>query len=103
MTAQGFDLTLRLAEDAGVAAIAFHPRSAATQHKGQPDYELARELVDRIDVPVIISGGLDDAESARVAYEASGADAVMIARGALGQPLDLRGAHRRRGGPPGAR
>ncbi len=82
---EGFDLALRLA-DAGVAAIGFHPRSAATQHKGRPDYELARELVDRIDVPVIISGGLDTAEAARHAYEASGADAVMIARGSLGNP-----------------
>ncbi len=64
----------------------FHPRSAATQHKGQPDYALARELVDRISVPVVISGGLDSADAARRAYEASGADAVMIARGALGNP-----------------
>ncbi len=83
---EGFDLALRLAEQAGVAAIGFHPRSAATQHKGDPDYTLARELVDRIDVPVVISGGLDSADAARDAYEASGADAVMIARGALGNP-----------------
>jgi len=83
---EGFDLAVRLAEDAGVAAIGFHPRAAATQHKGQPDYALARELVDRIEVPVIISGGLDSAEGARDAYEASGADAVMIARGSLGNP-----------------
>ncbi len=83
---EGFDLALRLADEAGVAAIGFHPRAAATQHKGQPDYELARELVDRIDVPVIISGGLDSPDAARRAYEASGADAVMIARGSLGNP-----------------
>ena len=51
-------------------------RSAATQHKGSPDYGLARELVDRIPVPLIISGGLDSAEGARHAYEASRADAV---------------------------
>jgi tRNA-dihydrouridine synthase B len=83
---EGFDLALRLADEAGVAAVGFHPRSAATQHKGQPDYALARELVDRISVPVVISGGLDSADAARRAYEASGADAVMIARGALGNP-----------------
>jgi tRNA-dihydrouridine synthase B len=82
---EGFDLALRLA-DAGVAAIGFHPRSAATQHKGRPDYELARELVERTSVPIIVSGGLDTAEAARHAYEASGADAVMIARGSLGNP-----------------
>jgi tRNA-dihydrouridine synthase B len=82
---EGFDLALRLA-DAGVSAIGFHPRSAATQHKGQPDYALARELVERLDVPMIISGGLDTVEAARQAYDASGADAVMIARGSLGNP-----------------
>ena len=94
---EGFDLALRLAEEGGVAAIAFHPRSAATQHKGSPDYGLARELVDRIPVPLIISGGLDSAEGARHAYEASRADAVMIARGSLGNPWifeELTGARR---------
>lgn len=83
---EGFELALRLAGEAGVAAIGFHPRSAATHHKGEPDYALARELVEAIEVPVIISGGLDTAEDAREAYERSGAAAVMIARGSLGNP-----------------
>jgi nifR3 family TIM-barrel protein len=83
---EGFELALRLAEDAGVAAIGFHPRSAATQHKGRPDYALARELAGRLEVPMIVSGGLDTAEDAREAYEASRAEAVMIARGSLGNP-----------------
>jgi tRNA-dihydrouridine synthase B len=81
----GFDLALKL-EQAGVSAIGFHPRSAATHHKGDPDYALARELSGRLEIPMVISGGLDTAESARHAYAASGADAVMIARGALGNP-----------------
>jgi tRNA-dihydrouridine synthase B len=83
---EGFDLALRLADEAGTSAIAFHPRSAATQHKGQPDYAMARELAERLEVPMIISGGLDTAEAAREAYLASGAHAVMIARGSLGNP-----------------
>jgi tRNA-dihydrouridine synthase B len=82
----GFDLAIRLAEEAGVAAIAFHPRAATTGHKGSPDYELTRELVERVEVPVIVSGGLADADAARRAYEESGADAVMIARGSFGNP-----------------
>ena len=44
----GFDLAVRLAEEAGVAAIAFHPRAATKGHKGKPDYELTRELVERV-------------------------------------------------------
>lgn len=82
----GFELAIRLAEEAGVAAIAFHPRAATKGHKGKPDYELTRELSERLEVPVIVSGGLSDAEAARRAYEESGADAVMIARGSLGNP-----------------
>ncbi|HEX5374781.1 MAG TPA: tRNA-dihydrouridine synthase [Solirubrobacterales bacterium] len=82
----GFELAIRLAEEAGVAAIAFHPRAAAAGHKGSPDYELTRELVERVEVPVIVSGGLKSAAAARAAYEESGAAAVMIARGSLGNP-----------------
>ena len=94
----GFDLARRLAAEAGVAAIGFHPRPAAVHHAGEPDYALARELGASIDVPVIISGGLRSAAAARRAYEESGADAVMIARGGLGSPWifeELTGA-----GPP---
>jgi len=82
----GFELAQRLAADAGVAAIAFHPRSAAVQHKGEPDYALAARLVDALDAPVILTGGLHDAVSARRAFGRTGADAVMLARGALGNP-----------------
>jgi tRNA-dihydrouridine synthase B len=82
----GVGLGVRLAEEAGVAAIAFHPRSAAVQHRGEPDYGLVRELVGAVEVPVIVSGGLSSADRARRAYELSGADAVMIARGSFGNP-----------------
>lgn len=82
----GFDLSIRLVEEAGVAGIGFHPRVAKQGHKGQPDYAMARELTGEIDVPMIISGGLSSAAAARTAYEESNADAVMIARGSLGYP-----------------
>jgi nifR3 family TIM-barrel protein len=82
----GFDLAIRLVEEADVAAIAFHPRVARKGHKGTPDYALARELARSIPVPMIISGGLSDADAARKAYEESGADALMVARGSFGYP-----------------
>ena len=82
----GFDLSVRLVEEAGVAGVGFHPRVAKQGHKGQPDYAMARELGETIDVPMIISGGLSSAAAARNAYEQSGATAVMIARGSLGYP-----------------
>jgi tRNA-dihydrouridine synthase B len=82
----GFALAHRLVAEAGVAAIAFHPRSAAVHHKGAPDYELAARLVDSLPAPVILTGGLNDAEHVREVFARTGAAAVMLARGALGNP-----------------
>jgi tRNA-dihydrouridine synthase B len=82
----GFGLAHRLVQEAGVSAVGFHPRSAAVQHKGVPDYALAARLVATLDAPVILTGGLDDAASVREAIELTGAAAVMLARGALGNP-----------------
>jgi nifR3 family TIM-barrel protein len=82
----GFDLAHRLVEEAGVSAIGFHPRSAAVQHKGQPDYALAARLVESLPAPVVLTGGMSDASSVREAFELTGAEAVMLARGALGNP-----------------
>ena len=97
----GIELAVRLVEEAGVAAIAFHPRPATVGHKGEPDYALVRALTERVEVPVIVSGGLSSAALARAAYAASGADAVMIARGSFGNPwifAELLEAEA--GGPP---
>jgi tRNA-dihydrouridine synthase B len=82
----GFALAQRLVSEAGVAAIAFHPRSAAVHHKGVPDYALAERLVRTLDAPVILTGGLHDADSTLSAFHHTGAAAVMLARGSLGNP-----------------
>jgi tRNA-dihydrouridine synthase B len=82
----GVELARRLVEDAGVAGIAFHPRHASQQHSGSPDYALARELVQALPVPVVLSGGLANEPQALRAFEESGAEAIMLARGALGNP-----------------
>jgi tRNA-dihydrouridine synthase B len=82
----GVQLAKRLADEAGVAGISFHPRHASQQHAGSPDYGLAKELVERLSVPVVLSGGLSDEERTLNAFERSGAAAVMLARGSLGNP-----------------
>jgi tRNA-dihydrouridine synthase B len=82
----GVDLARRLEDEAGVAGIGFHPRHASQQHKGRPDYDLAAEVVAALEVPVVLSGGLLSDEAALDAFERSGAAAVMLARGSLGNP-----------------
>jgi tRNA-dihydrouridine synthase B len=83
----GVELAKRLVIDAGVAGLTFHPRHASQHHKGKPDYELARELVSELaPTPVIVSGGLRDPGTVARVYEQTGAAAVMLARGSLGNP-----------------
>jgi nifR3 family TIM-barrel protein len=82
----GVDVARRLASDAGVAGLCIHPRHASQRHSGSPDYALARALVEELPVPVLLSGGLHTAEKARTAFEATGAAAVLLARGSLGNP-----------------
>jgi len=82
----GFDLAHRLVNEAGVSAIGFHPRSAAVHHKGTPDYALAARLVQTLDAPVILTGGLRDRDAVLAAHAQTGAAAVMLARGSLGNP-----------------
>jgi tRNA-dihydrouridine synthase B len=96
----GYELAHRLVAEAGVSAIAFHPRSAAVQHKGTPDYDLAARLVASLGAPVILTGGLHTPEAVHAAYERTGADAVMLARGALGNPWLFEQVLGRRPGPP---
>ena len=83
---EGFEVARRLVEDAGVAGLTFHPRSAAVRHKGTPDYDLATRLVAELPVPVIVSGGMEGADHVRAVFESTGCAAVMLARGALGNP-----------------
>jgi tRNA-dihydrouridine synthase B len=83
---RGLEVARRLVEDAGVAGISLHPRHASQQHKGKPDYELARELAETLPVPVMLSGGLSSAEKAQEAYDQTGVTAVLLARGSLGNP-----------------
>jgi tRNA-dihydrouridine synthase len=83
---RGIEVARRLAFEGAVAGIAIHPRHASQRHKGPPDYALARRLVEELPVPVMISGGLHTTDKARGAFEQTGAAAVLLARGSLGNP-----------------
>jgi tRNA-dihydrouridine synthase B len=83
---KGVALARDLAERGGVAGLTVHPRHASQRHAGKPDYALAARLVAELPVPVMISGGLRSAQLARDAFEQTGAAAVLLARGSLGNP-----------------
>ena len=98
----GLEVARRLVFDGGVCGIGIHPRHASQRHKGSPDYELARGLVEELPVPVLISGGLDSAERVRAAFEQTGAAGVLLARGSLGNPWLFEELLGRRAGQPTA-
>lgn len=76
----------RRAQDAGVQLIAVHGRTRCQFYKGEADWQAVRAVRDAIDVPLVVNGDIMTHEDARDALAASGADAVMIGRGAQGQP-----------------
>jgi tRNA-dihydrouridine synthase B len=76
----------RRAEAAGVQMIAVHGRTRCQFYKGEADWTAVRAVRDAITVPLVVNGDITSFEKAVQALEISGADAVMIGRGAQGQP-----------------
>lgn len=74
-------------EKAGVSAIAVHLRTTKQLYGGKARYDLAANLQDLINIPLIISGDIYTLEDAIMALEITGAKAVMLARGQLGNPF----------------
>ena len=71
---------------AGVDLIAIHPRSAKEMYGGKPHWDLIKNLKKEVNVPLVVSGNIYTVEDAKNALEITGADAVMIARGGIGNP-----------------
>lgn len=76
--------------DAGAASLTLHPRSAEQMYTGTADHELTAELVSLVDVPVVASGDVTSWARAQRILAATGAEAVMVGRGAQGNPWALR-------------
>src|SRR5438876_446409 len=76
--------------DAGAASLTLHPRSARQMYTGTADHSLTAEFVDRVDVPVIACGDITSRARAQAVLATTGAEAVMVGRGAQGNPWVLR-------------
>ena len=76
--------------DAGAATLTLHPRSAQQMYTGTADHSLTAELVSLVDVPVIASGDIVSRARAQAVLATTGASAVMVGRGAQGNPWALR-------------
>lgn len=80
----------RIAEDAGICALAVHGRTRACRFAGDVEYETMAAIVQAIEIPVIANGDIDSPQKAAQVLELTGAQAVMIGRGAQGQPWLIR-------------
>ncbi len=80
----------RMAEDAGIQAIAVHGRTRADKYNGEAEYDTIAEVKASVDIPVFANGDITTPEKARQVLAHTGADGLLIGRGAQGRPWIFR-------------
>lgn len=84
------ELAQRLEQEAGIAALAVHCRTRDMGHEGEADWSWIPKIKEKVSMPVIVNGDIICPESAKRAFEQTGADAVMIGRAAINNPWVFR-------------
>ncbi|MFK2871972.1 tRNA dihydrouridine synthase DusB [Dyella lipolytica] len=80
----------RIAEDSGIAALAVHGRTRADKYDGEAEYETIAAVKSAVRIPVLANGDIVTPQQAKHVLDVTGADAVMIGRGAQGRPWIFR-------------
>lgn len=80
----------RIAEQAGIQALAIHGRTRADAYKGEAEYDTIADVKSRINIPVIANGDISTPAKARYVLDYTAADAIMIGRAAQGRPWIFR-------------
>lgn len=81
----------KLAQNAGAKLVSVHARTRSQKFKGQADWNLIKQLKEQIDIPVVGNGDIFEPGDVEKMYAQTGADGVMVARGALGNPWIFAG------------
>ena len=84
---------IKALEASGIAAIGIHARTTVQLYSGKPRYELLKDLREKMNVPLIVSGDIYTLDDAIKALEITKADAVMVARGGVGNPQLVKQIH----------
>ena len=80
----------RIAEDSGIAALAVHGRTRADKYEGEAEYDTITAVKAAVRIPVLANGDVNTPQQARHVLDVTGADALMIGRGAQGRPWIFR-------------
>ena len=76
----------KICEEAGASAITIHPRTRAQGYEGHSDWNIIKKVKESVSIPVIGNGDIKNVEDAKKMIDETGCDAIMIGRGALGNP-----------------